>query len=256
VWSVFLLGITQGFTEFLPISSSGHLIVMKAWLGVASPGAALEVALHVGTLMAIFWACRQWLFRWGRDLWRRDSQAWGVFSRLAVASVPAGIIGLLLGRLIENYFSLDAVIVGWLCTSLFLVITPGPLEGSGTLKRITFGQATLIGAAQALALWPGLSRSGATITMARILGIHPEDAAQFSFLMAIPAVLGASVVELPIILHSTIPGTILVLATLLAAISGVIAIKWVKGIVSRPGAWRGFAVYTTTVAVVAWIIGG
>lgn len=254
--SILGLGVIQGLTEFLPISSSGHLIVLKAWFGVAAPGAALEAALHAGTLLAVFWAYRHWLASYLTRLWARDRSAWALMGRLALGSVPAGLVGLGLQDLVERYFTVEAVIVGWLATSVLLWVTPGPQEGARRLEQLGWGGALLVGGAQALALWPGLSRSGSTIAMARVVGLAPDDAAQFSFLLAIPAVLGASVLEVPSMLRSTLPMGTLAAAALLAAVTGAVAIQWVKGIVNRPRVWRGFGIYTAVVALSAWIIGG
>lgn len=254
--SVWILGIIQGFTEFLPVSSSGHLILAKEWLGLQSPGAALEVALHLGTLAAILWAYRAWLHVWVRQLWRGDGQAWATLWRLAVASVPAALAGVFVGHLIEKDFSLESAALGWLCTTLILLITPRPMTSETPLRRLSLWQAIAIGCAQALALWPGLSRSGTTITMARVCGIEAQDAAQFSFLMAIPVTLGASIFEVPQLLSSHISIGIMASGCLVAAITGLIAIKWVKGIVSRPRWWKACAIYTAAIAILGFVIGG
>ncbi len=254
--AILVLGVIQGLTEFLPISSSGHLVVMKVLFGVASPGAGLEVALHAGTLIAVLWAYRHWLATFLKNLWHRQGGAWPLLGKLAVASLPAGLAGLLLQEVLSRVFSVDAVIVGWLATSLLLYITPRPGEGTRQLADMGFGSALLVGLAQALALWPGLSRSGSTIAMGRVAGLKPDDAAQFSFLLAIPTILGASLLETPDLFRGAIPISWLVLSALLAAITGSVAIQWVKGIVNRPRLWRGFGLYTASAALAAWIIGG
>lgn len=256
MWSVLGLGIIQGLTEFLPISSSGHLIVMKSLFGVSSPGAALEVALHAGTLVAVLWAYRHWIGQWARDLRARQRAAWQTLGALTVASVPAGLAGLFMGRLVEHFFIVPAVVVGWLCTALLLWAMPAPDKTDGLAGGMTWTRAILIGLAQALALWPGLSRSGSTIAMGRAVGLAPEDAARFSFLLAIPAVAGASLFEVPALADASLPGRDLAAGALLAAITGVIAIQWVKGLVNRPRAWRGFSIYMACAALAAWIFGG
>lgn len=253
---VMLLGLIQGLTEFLPISSSGHLVVMKFLFGVTSPGAGLEVALHVGTLFAVLWAYRRWLGAFLQQLRQGEREAWGLFLKLVVASIPAGLAGLLLQDMVGRFFTVGAVLVGWLMTSLLLWVTPGPAEGTRRLTEMTAGTAVLVGLAQALALWPGLSRSGSTIAMGRVTGLRPDDAAQFSFLLAIPTILGASVLEMPSLVRAPIPLFWLGLSALVAAITGAIAIQWVKGIVNRPTVWRGFGLYTALAALAVWIIGG
>ncbi len=255
MWSVLGLGALQGLTEFLPISSSGHLIVLKTILGVASPGAALEVALHLGTLVAVLWAYRHWVGGWLKDLAAGGRRAWRLLGLLALASVPAAAAGILLGHVVEQYFTVEAVAVGWLCTTALLWTTPLG-RGVQSLEQMRWWQAFMIGLAQALALWPGLSRSGATIAMARGIGMRGDDAAQFSFLMAIPAVLGASLFEFGAMSRPGVPWTLLILAALLAAVTGVVAIQWVKGIVQRSRAWRAMGIYTAAAAVAVWLIGG
>ena len=255
MWSVLGLGALQGLTEFLPISSSGHLIVLKTMLGVASPGAALEVALHLGTLAAVLWAYRRWIKRWLKELAGGARSAWRLLGLLAAASVPAAIAGVLLGRVVEQYFTVGAVAVGWLCTSALLWTTPIGTNGR-PLEQIRWWQAAAIGCAQALALWPGLSRSGTTIAMARAVGVQGEDAAQFSFLMAIPAVVGASLFEFGAMRHPGVSWPLLILAASLAAVTGAVAIQWVKGFVQRSRAWRAMGIYTAAAAVAVWIIGG
>lgn len=246
----------QGLTEFLPISSSGHLIVLKTLFGVTSPGASLEVALHVGTLLAVFWAYRSWLGRFLGRLCSRDRKAWRTLGLLLWGSIPAGLLGLGLHAWLEPYFTAGAVVVGWCGTTVLLFLTPRPGDGVRSLEALGWRGALAIGAAQALALWPGLSRSGTTIAMARVVGLAPEDAAQFSFLLAIPAVLGATLLEAPHLMAGPLPLTALIFATLVAMVTGVVAIQWVKGIVNRPRIWRGFGVYTAAAALAVWIIGG
>lgn len=255
MWSVLGLGALQGLTEFLPISSSGHLIVLKTILGVASPGAALEVALHLGTLAAVLWAYRRWIGGWLKDLTAGRRTAWRLMGLMALASVPAAAAGLLLGHTVEQYFTVEAVAVGWLCTTILLWTTPMG-RGGQSLDEMRWWQVGMIGVAQALALWPGLSRSGTTIAMARAVGVRAEDAAQFSFLMAIPAVIGASFFEFGSMSHPGVPWTLLILAASLAAVTGAVAIQWVKGIVQRSRAWRAMGMYTAAAAVAVWLIGG
>lgn len=254
--ALLLLGMVQGLTEFLPISSSGHLVVLRAWLGITAPGASLEVALHLGTLAAVVYVYRHWLASLVRGLWARDRSAWRTLGLLTWASIPAAGVGILLGRWIETYFVMGAVTVGWLSTALLLWTIPAPTSGDHPLEAMSWRAAWLIGLAQALALWPGLSRSGSTIAMARILHIDGVEAARFSFLMAIPAVVGATIFELPHV--QTSGGHLLFwgVGALAAGVCGVVAIQWILRIVNRPHAWRGFSVYLLTACAAVWIFGG
>lgn len=256
MWALLVLGAFQGLTEFLPVSSTGHLIVLKTLFGVRVPGAALEVALHVGTLAAIVLFYRHWLWDWATRLMRGDRQARAYILRIVAASVPAGLVGFAAGHLVESYFTVPATAIGWLCTALVLWFMPPAGEGRERAESLSWSRVVLVGCAQALALWPGISRSGSTIAMGRLVGLAPEEAARFSFLMAIPAVAGASLFELSSLSTSGIPAIPMAIAALIAAATGMIAIQWITRIVNRPGAWRGFAVYLVGIVMAVWIVGG
>jgi undecaprenyl-diphosphatase len=162
----------------------------------------------------------------------------------------------LLGRWVENYFVVGAVLAGWLGTAILLWAIPQPSSQAVPLQSMSWTSAWLIGMAQALALWPGLSRSGSTIAMARMLDIDGPDAARFSFLMAVPAVVGATLFEIPQIHTSSVNLAVWGAGALIAGVCGVIAIQWITSIVNRPHAWRGFSVYLVTACAAVWIFGG
>lgn len=256
MWPVLVLGLVQGLTEFLPVSSSGHLILFKTWFGLSSPGVTLEVALHAGTLVAIVWVYRDWLREWVRGLVWGHKAAHRILWQVLLGSVPAGLVGLIGGHWIKDYFSLQAAAIGWSFTAVLLWATPPPTPMDQGLRELTWRQVFGVGVAQALALWPGLSRSGTTIATARLFGVDPSAAAQFSFLLAIPIVSGATLMQLPEVVTSNINLTTMGLATLIAAVSGIVAIQWVTSIVNRPRAWRWFAVYLAVLAAGVWIFGG
>lgn len=194
-WEGLLLGVVQGLTEFLPVSSSGHLVLAEAALGLPSPGVVLEVVLHVATLLAVVWVYRIRIWSLMRGAVGGDRAAWLYIGLLALATVPAALIGLLLEETIERAFdSLIVVGVGLLITGGLLWSTTGVVDRTSRQRPAATG-ALAIGAAQALALMPGISRSGSTITAAVWLGVKPVQAAEFSFLMAIPAVAGAGVLQ-------------------------------------------------------------
>jgi undecaprenyl-diphosphatase len=196
-----LLGIFQGFSEFLPISSSAHLIVLS-WMMDGKPlPLTLNVALHVGTALAVlayFW--RDWL----RILQALVARAKGVrsfeadtlFPGLLLGSIPAGIIGGLWNDDIEARFHHPAtVIVPMALIGLALWLVDKKLASTRDLKDMTKKDAFLIGVAQTFALIPGFSRSGSTIIGARLLKINREDAARFSFMLGTPAMCGAAVLK-------------------------------------------------------------
>ena len=200
-----LLGAVQGVTEFLPISSKTHLVVVPALLDAQSPSLAFIVLLHLGTLVAL-------LIYFARDLWRIASElvSGGDGRRtailLAVATVPAAVIGLIFEETFERLLSHPrAAAFALLATAAILVGAeflagtirlgrrlPRPLRPDPTLR-----DAVAIGLAQAVALLPGVSRSGSTLGTGLAVGLRREAAARFSFLLAIPAIAGANVLELP-----------------------------------------------------------
>ncbi|NIQ57671.1 MAG: hypothetical protein GWN71_31090, partial [Gammaproteobacteria bacterium] len=165
-----LLGIVQGLTEFLPISSSGHLVVAGAVVGLRTPGVLVEVVLHVATLVSVLIVYRKELIALARGLRQGARSAWGYVGLLAVGTVPAAIAGLALGDLVARAFeSLPAVGVHFLLTGTVLWSSRFVSGGEG--NRPTAVGAGGIGMAQALALLPGISRSGTTVTAALWLGV-------------------------------------------------------------------------------------
>jgi undecaprenyl-diphosphatase len=197
-----VLGLVQGATEFLPVSSSGHLVLARHLLGVATPGAAWEAWLHVGTLGAVALAYRRELVRLAQGI-ATGGRERAFAAALAWGTLPAAAAGLTLRRPLEALYAspLPAAwgLVATACVLLSLPFCPpgrDRTEGEGALAALPPGRALLVGCAQALALLPGLSRSGATIAAARWLGLPAEQATTFSFLLSVPAVVGAAALEL------------------------------------------------------------
>jgi len=201
-----LLGIVQGLTEFLPVSSSGHLVLAEHFLGVQDAGVTFEVVLHFGTLLAVFVAFRKEigrlfavffsLFRRGPSLSSRyrEEADLRLLIYIVLATLPAVVIGLLFKDAIEAAFD-DPRFVAWslLFTGVLLALT---LLASKGKKSLNLTNTTIMGLAQALAIMPGISRSGSTISFGLFSGLRGEDAARFSFLLSIPAVLGATLVKM------------------------------------------------------------
>jgi len=182
------LGVLQGASEFLPISSSGHLIAMKTVLGYEAP-TAFDVALHLPTLLAV-------LIYFGRDIFRLAASPfrWQVFWRIGLGTVPAAAIGLAFRSWRENV-SPWVVVVGWCLSSVYLLLSRNR-EGEWTHPRFPLARAFLVGGTQGIAaVIPGFSRSGASIASGLWLGLRREEAFRFSFLLAIPVMLGAGIVE-------------------------------------------------------------
>lgn len=227
LWEALILGFVQGATEFLPVSSSGHLVIGQALLHVRIPGVAFEVALHVATLFSVLLVYRNRIEGLALGALKGDPGAWRYIALLLLATLPAALVGLGEGQFIDALFDAPAVSgVGLLVTGSVLWTTRRALarDPSGTPA---VGVAVLMGLAQAVAIVPGISRSGATVVAGLWLGVEAEEAAAFSFLMAVPAILGAAVLEMPAISESGIglPGAVLLTGGIAAAVTGVLAIR-------------------------------
>jgi undecaprenyl-diphosphatase len=191
-----ILGTVQGLTEFLPVSSSAHLAIIPWLFGWEDRGLAFDVALHLGTLLALliyYW--REWLAM-GRAVVRGGSEQRRLLLFLIVASVPGAVFGLLFEKQAETVFRSPLLIS---IATAMLGITLWQVDRNGSMGRtisdLTLRDAFLIGLSQAFALIPGVSRSGVTITMGRALRLRREDAANFSFLMATPIIAGAGLLK-------------------------------------------------------------
>ena len=254
-----VLGILQGLGEFLPISSSGHLIVVPWLMGWPDSGLAFDVALHLGTLAAVafaFW--RDWVRLIGAGL--RGIAAGKPFADpdarlllyLALASVPGALAGLLLDDWAETAFRSPGLVA--LMMALMGVVLwaadrrAGRQEGG---EVVSLRDALLIGLAQSLAIVPGTSRSGATISMALFLGHRREAAARFSFLLALPITFGAALVKVPDLLRGGADLAPVAAGTVAAAVSGVLAIRILLAYV-RTRTYVPFVSYRFAFALLVW----
>lgn len=243
-WEGVLLGVVQGLTEFLPISSSGHLVVVEAALGITTPGVVIEVVLHVATLLAVVIVYRKVLWRLAGGAVVGDRAAWRYIALLAIGTVPAALAGLFLEEWFERTFqSLLLVGLNFLITGTVLWSTRGRVRHAERPSPSTKG-AFGIGMAQALAILPGISRSGTTVAAALWLGVDPVRAAEFSFLLAVPAIAGAAVLQIPNLSGGLASaGALPVAAGFLAAlVSGVAAIRLLIFLL-RNKAFHRFAPY-------------
>ncbi len=196
-WQGLLLGVVQGLTEFLPVSSSGHLVVAEAAVGLTTPGVVVEVALHVATLLAVVIVYRTRLWQLTRDALFGSGSAWRYIGLLLLGSIPAALIGFFLADFFERAFeSLLLVGVDFVVTGLILWSTRW-IRPSASRQEPSRSGAFGIGVAQALAILPGISRSGATVAAGLWQRVDAVRAAEFSFLLAIPAIMGAAVLQVP-----------------------------------------------------------
>lgn len=267
--SAIILGAVQGLSEFLPISSSGHLVLVPHILGVET-GLAFDTILHIGTLVAIF------TFFWkdivnlikgfilslidltdGIDVFKRGLKdvpekrfAWLII----IGTIPTGIIGILLKDAIETIFR------GTLFVGVFLIVTAIILyyserhsSGQITQRDMSFKQALIIGICQGLAVFPGISRSGSTIASGLCLGLNREYAARYSFLLSIPAVIGAGLIQIKDMATLDASMTVLVAGFLSSVIFGYFSIKLLMKMI-KGWSLDIFAYYCTIVGIITIIL--
>ena len=252
-----VLGIVQGLTEFLPVSSSGHLEIAKVILGDDSlneESMLMTVTLHAATALStivVFWND---ILKLSSGLFKRsDSQSRFYIMAIVISMIPAAIIGLSFDRLIEQLFSRNLLLVG-----LMLIVTAILLfmadRAKHTVKKVGLKEALLIGVSQAIAILPGVSRSGATISTSVLLGIDREAAAKFSFLMVIPLILGKMAKDIldGSFTHYDESIIALLLGFVAAFITGIIACKLMINLVKR-SQLKYFSYYCIAVGLISII---
>lgn len=230
-----VLGIVQGLTEFIPVSSSAHLVLVPWWLGWDPPPLSFDTFLHLGTLLAVvtyFW----------RDWWdlaqavidrlrgRGDDAKWRLAVAIVVGTIPAAIIGYLFESYFEAMFGEPALVAAMLLvTGVILIFAEAWKRGGLPLASIRLSDAALIGLAQAVAIVPGISRSGATIATGLLRGLDRPAAARYSFLLSAPIIFGAGIFQLKSLAEGGIDSigvTPLIVGFIAAALSGFLAIRF------------------------------
>lgn len=209
LWKAFFLGIVEGITEFLPISSTGHLILFGDWINFESNEAKVfEVVIQLGSILAVVWIFRARLFQLIKGTLQRDPVEVSFTRNLLIAFLPSAIVGLLFIKAIKALFFHPGVVVVTLVLGGLIMLwverrrpTTGPGASSHatqvqTLEKITWKQALVVGCAQCLAMVPGTSRSGATIIAGMLSGIQRKTATEFSFFLAMPTMLAAAVYDM------------------------------------------------------------
>ena len=245
IFEIVILGIIQGITEFLPISSSGHLVIAQHILGIKSPGNKLEVLFHFGTLMSIFYVFLNDIKQILLSLNQKNNQSFIFY--IIIGTLPAAFAGLFLKHyFLEIFDNVNLVGVAFCFTGVILILS---ITFKNNQKEIVLSSSILVGIAQAIAIIPGISRSGSTISICMYLGIPPKDAARFSFLLSIPIILGASVLGyLEIESDKTFNNLILVVAIISSFITGVLALKILLKILEA-GRFHLFGIYCLIVGV-------
>jgi len=257
-----LLGIIQGLTEFLPVSSSGHLVIAQKILHFSEPPVLFDITLHLATALAVIavyyreiWELIIALFK-GRILvtkkgYRLSSKKFHYVLVLIVALIPAGLIGYFFNDYITKAFSnLLVVSIGLFITTVILFLSKYFNNRKGD---INFKNGTIIGIAQAFAIVPGISRSGSTIFAGMASGIEGKKAADFSFLLAVPIIIGAFIFELKGIVNSHVSIVTLATGFIFSFVSGYFSIKLLLDFI-RKGKFYYFAYYTGTMSVLSLIL--
>jgi len=241
-----ILGIVQGATEFLPVSSSGHLALLGGFLGFEE-GALMATMMHAGTLLALVVYFREDIARIILSPFKKDIKYLKLSWFLILGSIPAVIFGLLLFPHIEGIF--DSPLIIGIC----LIFTGIILFISGFMKKkksnMRFWDAILIGIGQAIAILPGVSRSGTTISTGTFLGFSRTKSANFSFLLAIPAILGATVLEISSVKANSVTLPLLA-GTLISFLSSLLAIRFLLAFLKK-ATLRPFSYYCFAIGVLS-----
>jgi len=252
------LGALQGLTEFLPVSSSGHLVLFQQFIEIGSDHVLFDLVLHVGTLIPVLWFYRAEVQTLLRDplegkepfLEREGVKMWIL---LVAASIPTAIIGLAFEDLFEQLFATPAALTVTFAITGVLLFLSGRFDHSERKRELTVGLALLLGLAQGFAITPGISRSGTTISVALMLGLPREVAARFSFLMSVPAILGAVLLKLKDIDGSGLDPLQLAVGGLTALVTGYLALVLLVRLVLA-GRFSQFCWYAWAAAIGAGLI--
>jgi len=235
-----ILGLVQGLTEFLPVSSSGHLVIAQTALGITTPPVFFDVLIHVASLFAVI----IFFFTRLRQINKH------LFLILSLATIPAVLVGFFLEPVLNELFSsLSVVALGLLITSLLLFASHLFASKRHTLDSLPPHLVVLIGFFQALAIVPGISRSGSTISAATLVGLNRKDSFFFSFLMAIPVITGAFILQLTDLSTVTTPPFSLAVGFAASLISGLIALKILDRLISSSRFYL-FGFYTLALSVI------
>ncbi|WP_300669398.1 undecaprenyl-diphosphate phosphatase [Desulfoluna sp.] len=261
------LGFIQGLTEFLPVSSSGHLVLFQRFFGLHEPELFFDICLHVGTLGAVCLFFRRdiaglvkatlaWIACRGQVASMSPAQREDLIlvGLILAGSVPTAILGLVIKEFSQMIFASLALVGVMLCLTAGLLAATA-LIPQGRDQKLTLPKALLIGLIQGVAVLPGLSRSGSTIVLALFLGVSRERAARFSFLLSIPAIVGASLLSLLDISAVSGPGWgVIAAGTAVSAVTGYLALRLLVYIVGQ-GKLHFFAPYCLIVGLIALAVG-
>ncbi|MBQ0017421.1 MAG: undecaprenyl-diphosphate phosphatase, partial [Clostridiales bacterium] len=243
-----ILGLVQGLTEFLPVSSSGHLVLLENIFGIENNVILFDVILHVGTLCAVIIVYRKTIWDLIKHPFSEKAQ------KLIFATIPTLIIALIFKGFFEKSFNGDFLALGFLTTAIFLIIAQVISNKQYQYRELDYKNAMVIGVFQGLAILPGISRSGSTITSAIVQGVRRDDAAEFSFLLSIPIILASLVYEC-----IKIPGTTITISFwafligfIFSVISGIFAIKIMLKVVKK-AKYQYFSIYLILLSIILFL---
>lgn len=246
------LGILQGLTEFLPVSSSGHLVLAEHILHAKNPGVAFELVVHLGTLLSVLiYFRRRIVLLLGSFFKKTETDTRRMNYLLLVATIPAVIAGVFFKDFFESAFSAPVM------TSIFLMVTGLILLLTALVPKkdnpVTLGRSIIIGIGQAIAILPGISRSGSTISAGLFAGVNPVAAAEFSFLLSIPTIAGAIVFKIKDIIdiNTALYGQFFV-GLLASFIFGLLSVYWLLDIIKK-GKFKYFGIYCLIVGLFGFI---
>jgi len=252
-----ILGLFQGLGEFLPISSSAHLVLAPWLFGWTDPGLTFDIALHIGTLVAVvvyFW--KDWLRLVNKGLSDARSTDGSLFWYLVAATIPGAIAGFLLEKKAETIFRSPLLIaIMLIIAGIILYWADRKSTKDIEMSKITFKTSLMIGLSQALAIIPGVSRSGITMTMGLLLGLTREGAARFTFLLSTPIIFGAALVKLPyIVANPSLITTDFMVGMVVSFLTGIASIGFLLRYVQTksflPFAWYRFILGTLVIVIV------
>jgi undecaprenyl-diphosphatase len=252
------LGVLQGLTEFLPVSSSGHLVLFQQFFEIGTDHVLFDLVLHLGTLVPVLWFYREHVRLVVTDPIRgqgpfREREGVKLLGLLVAASIPTALIGLTFEDLFESLFSNPAALTLTFAITGFILMASGIWDRSAQKVPLTVPLAVVLGIAQGFAITPGISRSGTTIAVALMLGMEREVAARFSFLMSVPAILGAVLLKFKDADFSAIDMAQLAAGGLASLVTGYVALVLLVKLV-KSGMFKNFAWYCWGAAIVAGVL--
>ena len=247
VWIAIFLGLIQGLTEFLPVSSSGHLVLFQKIFGINIDCLLFDIVVHLGTLVAVCLVYHKSIWQIIKNPFCEKGQ------KLIFATLPTVIIAVMFKDFFKNSFDGSLLAVGFFVTAIFMFVADYACKNNYQYKDLNYNNAITMGIFQGMAILPGISRSGSTITCAMVQGVRRNQSAEFSFLMSIPAILGSLVFELFDLTGSSfaVPVLPLIFGFVASAISGFFAIKLMLKVIKKARwKWFGFYMIALTIFVI------